>query len=290
MRSKLHYLVVISVLFFLMFGGIMITLVSNMINQGEGGTITDYPLDTRASTEPGNPVTLQKDTPILESSIPNQTVYYKTQTASNSQFQVVWQNCISGHSLLLQLYPDSTYTGLLLQHSILIAKPDTSRIMYVGCDPQTPETSSAYIGWEEATILTSGGVVTGILSDAEYLDAYEVSLDRTSHYDFALTVPAGTDYNMVIYITNYSSSGYTLAIPWKSNITDVDGMDEIITNWNPDVTGVYIVIIAWEAGVGTYSLTFNCTDCPIPINPAMIFIGLFIGILIYVRKGKKITA
>lgn len=266
----------------------MITLVSNMINQGDGGAITDYPFNKRASTNSSNPVTLQKDTPILDT-IPNETVYYKTLIASNSQFQVVWENCLSGHNLLLQLYPTATYSGLILQTGgWIIVKPDTSRIMYVGLDPQTTETSSAVIGWEEAALLTSGGEVTGTLSDAEYLDAYEIHLDRSYLYDFVLSVPVGADCDLYIQYANLSSSGYTVAwVQIKVSASIGSGVDEILTDWSPDVTGVCIVVVVCEGGAGTYSLTFTCKNCPIPINPAMIFLGLFIGLLIYVRKGKK---
>ena len=288
MRSKLCFFGVISVLLFLMFSGIMITLVSNMINQGDGGTITDYPLDKRASTNPSTPVTLQKSIPILDT-IPNETVYYKTEIASSSYFQVVWENCISGHHLLLQLYPNSSYSSLILQTGgWLIIKPDVSRVMYVGIEPQTTETSSAVIGWEEAALLTSGSEVTGTLSDAEYLDAYEIYLDSTYLYDFVLSVPVGADFDLLIQYANLSSSGYTVA--WyliKVSASIGSGVDEILTDWSPDVTGVCIVVVVCEGGTGTYSLTFTCKNCPIPFNTAMIFLGLFIGLLIYVRKGKK---
>lgn len=266
----------------------MITLVSNMINQGDGGTITDYPLDKRASTNPSTPVTLQKSIPILDT-IPNETVYYKTEIASSSYFQVVWENCISGHHLLLQLYPNSSYSSLILQTGgWLIIKPDVSRVMYVGIEPQTTETSSAVIGWEEAALLTSGSEVTGTLSDAEYLDAYEIYLDSTYLYDFVLSVPVGADFDLLIQYANLSSSGYTVA--WyliKVSASIGSGVDEILTDWSPDVTGVCIVVVVCEGGTGTYSLTFTCKNCPIPFNTAMIFLGLFIGLLIYVRKGKK---
>ncbi len=270
-----------------MSSGILFTFISYGTPRNTS-TSNEYPFSNRASTNPSYPTLLEEDVPIYDT-IPNRTVYYNTQYASASSFQVVWQKCTSGHSLLLQLYPTSSYTGLLFQMGDwIIIKPDYSRILYVGLDPQTMETSQVYIGWEEAAKLTSGAEVTGSLSDADYVDAYEVHLDSTKLYDVILSVPVGADYDLYIQSANYSASGYTLAyLPLEISATLGLGVDETFIDWSPDVTGDWIVIVACENGTGTYSLTFTCKNCPIPINPAMIFLGFFIGLLIYARKVKK---
>ncbi len=267
----------------------MFTLVTNIINQSEGGMITDYPLANKASTNPSTPVPLQMDIPILDI-IPNQTVYYRTEAASDSCFHVVWESCITGHNLLMGLYPNTSYSGIIAQlGGWMILKPDVPRIMYLGLEPQTTETSTAYLGWESVSNLKSGAQGSGTLSSAEYVDAYEIHLDSDRQYDLNLTVPAGADCDLYIYYTNTSVSGYTIAyLPLVVQATIGQGIDESLTDLSPAMSGDYIVVVVCESGTGTYVLTFNCNNCPIPINPGMIFIGLLIGLLVYVKKGKKL--
>jgi hypothetical protein len=267
--------------------------ISNGETLGVQGQNYDFPLESKASTNPNSPLSLQEDIPIYDTLLNLSHHYYRTSPASESCFHVLWVNpYLHGGNPFLQLYADVGYSTLVLQtRPFYIIRPPTTQELNVDIVTSIGEAGDYYIGWENtSTELTSGNSVQGAVNIADMLDAYEVYLEKTKRYNITLAVPVGADFQLLVFFPNLTNYGYTLdmGIPINMSALPGNGVDEAILNWRPSVTGECVLVVMWESGVGTYELTFDCLNCPkIPINRAMIFIGIIMGVIIHVRNLKK---
>ena len=230
--------------------------------------------------------------------------YYQTDYASSTHYHVIWVQpavVFDTINFNLFLYSDENYSqfmassfGELGPSEWIIFRPSISQIFYPTVVTYFGNEMFAYIEWESSSDLSYSGV-SGVLNASECVDIYETYLLRESKWKFTLEVPNEGDFDLYIYHLNSGEvTGYSGYV--SSSRTVGNGIDEVISNFEPTYNGDYAVFVVRSSGSGNYTLTYEFSiPNPFPgiyldyilLLAGLGITGLIIALSVMIRKRRR---
>jgi len=254
------------------------------------------PLAPCLSTNPAAPTILQNETALYENFNSLDWYYYRTGLAEAGKYQVIWVHPTDPEKYItLNAFSDSDYTDLLACttdpfYYWVLVRPSLSQFTYAKV--LAGWSNPGYIEWEVVNRqLPLGSTVSGALSGAEAVEAYQVVLSEDLWYLVNLSVPSSADFDFFFYYLAMGDAdggaGYSLI---AGSSDGGIGEDEALIHCKLGVSGICLLIVVWRSGAGTYSLTFKDyygSDGSVPISPPLPIIGLIIAVLVTCKKRQR---
>lgn len=264
------------------------------------------PIRTYDYTDPGNPDPLTVGTPLTGQSYSTETSYYYYAPSANpARYHVIWLRPAAGNDdFNLYVFSNSGYSNLLASSlrgvgltDWVVFRPTNTQPIYVNVTAL--DNGNGVIEWEDSSVvLTAGAPQSLVLDENNAIEVYQVNLIASSTYTFTLEVPVATDYDLFLYYLNSGSAANPNGFISKSD-GGGNGEDETISDFSPLTDGKFVVLVVWNSGAGSFTLTLseisgtsdgspsdNLDLWLYPVIELPIFFGATFGLvgLIYLRK------
>ncbi len=218
--------------------------------------------------------------------------YYKTGTALNAYYHVVWLQPVESYNDFdLYLYSDSNYsteaafsTEASGDLDWVVFRPSISQpynpLAYIQAG-----TGYAYIEWKisyDRIFVDSSN--SAFLNASECIEIYQISLSSSSTYDFTLDVPSSGDYDFYFFYLSPGSATNSTGYVGASASSGL-GVDEAILAYSPPVSGDYVILVARRSGAGPYYLASQLSSSSTSPGFDSGMLLLIVGIVLITLSG-----
>ncbi len=201
----------------------------------------------------------------------------------------------------LYLFTDHYYTDLLISSKrqisptrpinwVIFTSNSSTALDYYYAVIDPINFKDGAVLWDDCNLGTSVGV--GGMGSTENMKTYTVSLSSASNYSITLDNPLSGDYDLYLYyLPNEGDAANTTTYLAASKTSGI-GTDESII-FSPPSTGVYLILVVWSSGSGTYDLDIEyyipgTNDGKIPVfDLTLLFLGFTLVAFFRLRQKMK---
>ncbi len=272
-------------------------LVTELSNARLDGFQDDPSITPTESTLPGSPDGLAHEAEEYEQySEEDASYYYRTHLINASDYCLTWLYQIYAlDNFNLYLYSNESYTvqvdsstGTLFESDVMwvIYRPSATQRLY-----PVVTTPGIFLTFGNARIEAESGDRINLsteysvsLSSTECGELYVVNLTASKSYTMNLVIPSGCDFDMFVFRI---AAGENDQVDYHSSTRDAGENEKV--NFRPDYSDEYAIVVIWESGSGTATLTVSTRSGIPSFGSIFVLIALISLISISLNKRKEFT-